>query len=290
MPSGGLSWTGYFRLLYLYPRRLKLNVMSDPEIIARLQKLLREGKPAVLCTLVRKEGSGPRDEGAKMLVEPDGAILGTIGGGGMERRLVDEALEAMREGCARSLNFTMGVEAKAGDVSVDSKCGGEATIFLDVIKPNPRIIMVGSGHIAKPLGDLVHMTGFELIVIDDAVTATSERFPNARVFNGDFNEALESVKVIPSDLAVIVHGETEHELATLRRFLPEGLSYIGLLGSRNKAREHKKQLTEEGFNPTLFEVLSGPLGLEIGAETPEEIAVSIIAELIEVRRVGWPRR
>ena len=263
--------------------------MSDPEIIARLQELLSQGKTGVLCTLVRKEGSGPRDEGAKMLVEPDGVILGTIGGGGMERRLVDEALEAIREGSARSLNFAMGVEAKAGDVSVDSKCGGEATIFLDVIKPNPRIIMVGSGHIAKPLGDLVHMTGFELIVIDDAVTATSERFPNAQILNGDYKESLESVKVYPSDLAVIVHGETEHELAALRRFLPEGLSYIGLLGSRNKAKEHKKQLTEEGFDPSMFKALSSPLGLEIGAETPEEIAVSIIAELIKARRVGWPR-
>ena len=266
-----------------------LNVMSDPEIIARLHEVLGRGEPAVLCTLVRKEGSGPREEGAKMLVENDGTILGTIGGGGMERRLVDEALEAIREGASRSLNFVMGVEAKAGDVSVDSKCGGEATIFLDVIKPNPRIIMVGSGHIAKPLGDLVYMTGFKLIVIDDAVTATSERFPHAEILNGDYNEALESLKLYPSDFAIIVHGETEHELAALRRFLPEGLSYVGLLGSRNKAREHRKQLTEEGFAPSMFKVLSGPLGLEIGAETPEEIAVSIIAELIEARRLGWPR-
>ena len=264
--------------------------MSDPEIFTRLNQLLSNGKPVVLCTLTRKEGSGPRDEGAKMLVEPDGAVFGTIGGGGMERQLIDDALEAIREGKPRKMNFAMGVEPKVGDIVVDSKCGGEVTIFLDVIKPNPRIIMIGSGHIAKPVAELAFMTGFKVILIDDAVTATSERFPNAEIHIGNFKEALNKVKAYPSDYLVIVHGETEYELQTLRRFLPENMAYIGLLGSKNKAKVHRNHLESEGYTPADFKRLSGPIGIDIGAETPEEIAVSILAELIKARRNGWPRK
>ena len=264
--------------------------MSDPEIFSRLNRLLSEGKPVALCTLTRKEGSGPRDEGAKMLVEPDGSVLGTIGGGSMERQLIDEALEAIREGKPRKMNFAMGVEPKKGDIVVDSRCGGEVTIFLDVIKPNPRVIMIGSGHIAKPTAELAAQTGFEVILIDDAKTATKERFPNATIHTGNFKQALREVQAYPSDYLVIVHGETDYELDNLRRFLPEKLAYIGLLGSRNKARKHREQLESEGFVTTDFDRLSGPIGIEIGAETPEEIAVSIVAELIEARRSGWPRK
>jgi len=264
--------------------------MSDPEIFTRLNMLLSEGKPVVLCTLTRKEGSGPRDEGAKMLVEPDGAVYGTIGGGSMERQLIDEALKAISEGKPRKMNFAMGVEPKKGDIVVDSKCGGEVTIFLDVIKPNPRVIMIGSGHIAKPTAELAALTGFEVILIDDAKSATKERFPNVEIHTGNFKEALKEVKAYSSDYLVIVHGETDYELQTLRRFLPDKLAYMGLLGSKNKARKHMEQLVSEGYVNADFVRLSGPIGIDIGAETPEEIAVSIVAELIEARRTGWPRR
>jgi xanthine dehydrogenase accessory factor len=112
--------------------------MSDVEVISRLNRILCEGKPAVLCTIVEKRGSGPRGEGAKMLVHPDGSTFGTIGGGGMERRLVEEALEAIRDGRPRTIAFTMGVESKEGAVDIDSKCGVKVKVFLDVMKPDLR--------------------------------------------------------------------------------------------------------------------------------------------------------
>ena len=264
--------------------------MSDAEIVSRLNGLLAEGKPAVLCTLVEKVGSGPRDAGAKMLVGPDGGALGTIGGGDVERRLVAEALEALRDGHPRILTFAMGVEPSGDAVAVDSKCGGEVKVFLDVIKPNPKLIVVGSGHIGKPLAGLAHAVGFEVIVVDDAETATPERFPHAKcIHSGPFSEELELVDAKPSDFIAVVHGETDHEIAALRRFLPLGPAYIGLLGSRNKAAEHKRQLIAEGFTEDEMEKIRVPIGLSIGAETPEEIAVSIVAELIEARRRGRPR-
>lgn len=264
--------------------------MSDAEIVSRLNDLLAEGKPAVLCILVEKVGSGPRDAGAKMLVGPDGGTLGTIGGGDVERRLVAEALEALRDGRPRVLAFAMGVEPSGDAVAVDSKCGGEVKVFLDVIKPDPRLIVVGSGHIGKPLAGLAHTVGFEVIVVDDAETATPERFPHAmRIHSGPFSQELELVDAKPSDFFAVVHGETDHEIAALRRFLPLGPAYIGLLGSRNKAAEHKRQLIAEGFIEDEVEKIRAPIGLGIGAETPEEIAVSIVAELIEARRRGRPR-
>ncbi|MFQ6053234.1 MAG: XdhC family protein [Candidatus Bathyarchaeia archaeon] len=264
--------------------------MTDPEIFSRLYRLLGEGRCAVLCTIVGKRGSGPREVGAKMLVTPEGETFGTIGGGGMERRLVEEALGALRDGRPRTLTFALGVEPRGGAVAVDSKCGGEVEILLDVIKPDPRLIVVGSGHIGKPLAELASRAGFEIIVIDDAETATSERFPMATgILSGPFEEELERVEVRPLDFVAIVHGETGHELAALRSMIPRKPAYIGLLGSRHKAAEHRRHLRAEGFSGEEVDAVRAPIGLDIGAETPEEIAVSIVAELIRARRRGPPR-
>ena len=260
--------------------------MSDSEVFTRLTRLLSEGKGAVLCTLIEKKGSGPRDIGAKMLVDPDGGTVGTIGGGEMEQRLVREALETLREGKPRTLTFALGVEPKGDAIAVNSKCGGEVKIFMDVVKPDPRLIIIGSGHIAKPLAMFAHMAGFEVAVVDDAETATRERFLTAELHTGPFEEELDRVEVRPPDFVAIVHGETGYELAALRSMLSRRPAYIGLLGSRNKAAEHKRQLLAEGFRREEVEAIHSPIGLDIGAETPEEIAVSIIAEIIRARRRG----
>jgi len=168
---------------------------------------------------------------------------------------------------------------------VDSKCGGEVRIFLDVIKPDPRLIVVGSGHIGVPVAEFAHRVGFDVIVVDDAKSSTRERFPHAKeIHSGPLEEELKRLKVMPSDFVAIVHGETDVELAALRSFLPQEPAYIGLLGSRNKEREHNKQLKSEGFPEDAVDRIKGPIGLEIGAETPEEIAVSIVAELIKAKR------
>lgn len=264
--------------------------MSDPEIFRRLTQLLGEGKKAVLCTLVEKKGSGPRNIGAKMVIDPEGNTLGTIGGGEMERKLVFEALKTMKEDRPRAIDFTLGIEPKEGAVAIDSKCGGEVKVFMDIVEPIPRLVIIGSGYIAKPLAELADMVGFEVIVVDDAETATWERFPMAKeIHSGPFAEEIRLVKIGASDYVTIVHGETSYELETLRNILPKKPTYIGLLGSRNKASAHKRHLSEEGFNAMELEAIHAPIGVSIGAETPEEIAVSIIAELINLRRRKEPR-
>lgn len=222
-----------------------------------------------------------------MLVDPNGGTIGSIGGGDMERRMVGEALEALREGCPRTVAFALGVEPREGAILVDSRCGGEVKVFLDVVKPDPRLIIVGSGHIAKPLAEFAQRAGFEVIVVDDAETATRERFPTAaELHTGPFEEELDRVEVRSSDFVAVVHGETLYELAALRSMLRRRPAYIGLLGSRNKAAEHKSQLLADGLGREEVDAIRAPIGLDIGAKTPEEIAVSIVAELIRARRRG----
>jgi len=202
----------------------------------------------------------------------------------MERRLIDEALEALREGKPKTLHFAMGVPAREGMIPVNSKCGGEVKIFMDVLKPEPRLIIMGSGLIAQAVARYSRDCGFHVTVVDDADTATAEYFSGVELVNDAYPESLTKVKIRLSDYVAMLHGETEFELAGLRHAVKARPAFIGLLGSRNKAKEHKRQLKEESHDPETVDAIKGPIGLEIDAETPEEIAVSIVAELIKVKR------
>jgi xanthine dehydrogenase accessory factor len=258
--------------------------MSDPEIFSRAGEFLARGQSVVLCTLIEKKGSGPREAGSKMLVTPDGKALGTIGGGGLERLLIKEALEVLAEGKVRTLHFAMGIPPREGMIAIDSKCGGEIKVFMDIVRPEPRLILMGSGMIAQATARYAGECGFEVIVVDDAPTAKQELFPGATVVNGKYPESLAGVEVRPSDFVAVLHGETPFEIAALRHALKAKAAYIGLLGSGNKARRHKEQLKGEGFDEKLLEAMCAPIGLEISAETPEEIGVSIVAEMIKKKR------
>ncbi|MCX6647802.1 MAG: XdhC family protein [Candidatus Bathyarchaeota archaeon] len=258
--------------------------MSDPEIFSRANEFLARGQSVVLCTLIQKEGSGPREPGSKMLVTPDGKALGTIGGGGMERLIVTQALEALAEGKPRTLHFAMGIPPREGMIAIDSKCGGEVKIFMDIVKPDPRLIIMGSGWIAQATARYAKECGFEVTVIDDAATAKQEYFPGMTIVNGKYPESLGGVEIRSSDFVAVLHGETPFELAALRHAAKAKPAYIGLLGSGNKAKKHKEQLKSEGFDAKVLDALYAPIGLDISAETPEEIGVSIVAEMIKRKR------
>ena len=258
--------------------------MSDPEIFHRASEFLARGQSVVLCTLIYKEGSGPRELGAKMLVTPDRKTLGTIGGGGMERLIVKQALEALEEGKPRTLHFAMGIPPREGMITIDSKCGGEVKIFMDIVKPEPRLIIMGSGWIAQATARYAKDCGFEVTVVDDAATARQECFPGMTVVNNKYPESLKSLEIQPSDFVAILHGETPFELAALRYAVKAKPAYIGLLGSSNKAKKHKEQLKTENLDAKVLDTIYAPIGLDIGAETPEEIGVSIVAEMIKRKR------
>jgi xanthine dehydrogenase accessory factor len=218
-----------------------------------------------------------------MLITSEGETIGTIGGGGMERLLVKEALEALNKGRPKVLEFALGIQPREGMIPVESKCGGEVRIFMDVIKPTPRIIIMGSGVIAQAVARYANECGFEIILVDDSETARPEVFPFAKVINDSYPVSLKELDIKSSDYILMLHGETDFELHGLRYAVKANPYFIGLLGSKNKAREHKKQLLSEGYLPDVIEKIVGPVGLEIGAETPEEIGISIVAQLINIR-------
>jgi len=219
-----------------------------------------------------------------MLVTSNGEAIGTIGGGGMERLLVSRALEVMKEGKPRSYHFAMGIPAREGMIPVDSKCGGEVKIFMDPITPDPRLVIMGSGLIAQAVARYAKDCGFTVIVVDDADTAKAENFPEMTLIDSKYPESLKKVDIRPSDYVAMLHGETGFEINGLRYAVQAKPAFIGLLGSRNKRREHVKQLKAEGLDEAVVEKIKGPIGLEIDAETPEEIAISIVAELIQQKR------
>ena len=211
---------------------------TDLELLSEAARLLERGKSVALCTVIEKKGSGPRDVGAKMLVSEDGKNFGTIGGGNVERALVNESLKAIKEHKSKKVTFNLGKNAKEGEVGTGMICGGELTVLADVIEPTPRLVIVGAGHVALPLAKLANTVGFKVVIVDDeANEQTKNRFPMAEgIIAGDYAQILEKFEFNPKDAVVIAHGEPEHDYAALKNVIQRTPAYVGLLGSQTKAK------------------------------------------------------
>jgi xanthine dehydrogenase accessory factor len=259
---------------------------SDLEILSQATRLVERGKSLALCTVVEKKGSGPRGVGAKMIISEDGTTYGTIGGGNVERALVDECLKAIKERKSRKVTFNLSKSQKEGTVETGMICGGELTVLADVIEPTPRLIIVGAGHVALPLAKLASTVGFKVIIVDDErKLANKEQFPTAEsIIAGDFTQVLSTFDLNSNDFVVIAHGEPEHDYTALKSMMDKNPAYVGLLGSRTKAAILTQRLREQGISDAQLRALHAPLGLDIGAETPEEIGISILAQIIEFKR------
>ena len=259
---------------------------SDLEILSQATRLVETGKKLCLCTVVEKEGSGPRDVGAKMIISEDRTTYGTIGGGNVERALVIECLKAIKEHKSKKVTFNLSKNSKDGTVGTGMICGGELTMLVDVIEPAPRLVIVGTGHVALPLAKLASTAGFKVIIVDDErKLATKEKFPTAEtIIAGDYAQVLSKLELNPSDSVVIVHGEPEHDYTAVKNVIEKKVAYFGLLGSPTKAAIITERLRGEGVSESSVKALHVPLGLDIGAQTPEEIGISILAEIIQSRR------
>jgi xanthine dehydrogenase accessory factor len=259
---------------------------SDLEILNEASRLLEKRKIVALCTVVEKKGSGPRDIGAKMLVSEEGKNFGTIGGGNVERALIDECLKAMKEHKSKKVTFNLNKSSKKGTVGTAMICGGELTVLMDVMEPVPRLVIVGTGHVALPLAKLASNAGFKIVIVDDErKLANKDQFPMAEtIIAGDYARILSEFELTPHDSVVIAHGEPEHDYAALKGVIEKNASYVGLLGSRTKASILTERLRREGVDEVHVNALHAPLGLDIGAETPEEIGVSILAQIIQFKR------
>jgi xanthine dehydrogenase accessory factor len=253
------------------------------EIYEEIVKLQRAGRRGAVATIVNVRGSIPSFKSAKMLVRDDGSIAGTIGGGCVEAEVWQAAREVMASEKSRTLSFDLNEDPKYDTGLV---CGGTLEIFIEPVLPTPLLYIFGAGHVALELYKAARNAGFDVIVTDDRDTyANAERFPDARqVIAEDFDEALVGFDVSESSYIVIATRGHRDDMRVLRWAVQTPARYIGMIGSKRKAITVYRELVKEGLKPELFDRVHSPVGLDIGAVTPEEIAVSIMAELIGARR------
>jgi xanthine dehydrogenase accessory factor len=251
------------------------------DIYAELARLTAAGEEAALCTVISASGSTPREEGAKMLVRADGSIMGTVGGGAVEKAAIKEALEAIKRGRAKKLEYKLSASGELGML-----CGGDTEIFIEPIAAAPALFVFGGGHIAVPLVKMAAICGFQITVVDERPDfGCPARFPEAKeALSLSIPEAYSRLKIDKdSYIVIITHGHKGDE-AALEGALRTPAKYIGMIGSLAKDKAVYSHLLAKGFTQADIDRTHGPIGLRIKAQTPEEIAVSILAEIIAVKR------
>lgn len=254
--------------------------MTYLELYEEMARLARRGEPFAVATVIAHGGSSPRKAGAKMLVRSDGSTAGTVGGGRLEQETMAAARIALESGEPRTLEFVLTEENGYA-------CGGRMSVFVEPQGKRPLLVMFGAGHVGRAVTALAHGCGFRVIVVDERPEwARPELVPGAdEVLCLPVAEAFGKLHLDEESFVVIATPGHVHDFAAVRGCLATTAGFIGLLGSRRKKEALLKTLEDEGFDPIQRERIITPVGLSIGAQTPEEIAVSIVGQLI-ARRTG----
>ena len=256
--------------------------MRNDDVYEAVAEALKRGEPAALVTIIRAQGSTPQRVGAKMLVFPDGRTVGTIGGGCYENEAFWKARTAIE-----TRQPTIEKYELADDIAEDSGliCGGQMEVYIEPLEPAPDLYLVGAGHVSYHLARAAHEVGFKLHIIDDREKfANADRFPHAEEIVVDsIPEWLTRTQLPAHAFAVILTRGHRHDLDAMRALVPKPIRYLGLIGSRAKVIRLSEALVAEGIAPGQLQRVHSPVGLDLGAITPQEIAVSILAEMIGVR-------
>jgi xanthine dehydrogenase accessory factor len=253
------------------------------DIFEEITKLKREGKRGALATIVNVRGSIPSVVAAKMLVREDGSILGTVGGGCVESDVRKGAMEVMRTEKPKTFDFNLD---QRPDDDTGLVCGGSLQVFIEPVVPSPVLYIFGGGHIGLNAHKVATLAGFETIVSDDReLYANRERFPDAHeIHAGEMDEVMSGLAPGDRSYIVIVTRGHRHDMNVLRWALDTPAQYIGMIGSGRKVLAVFQQLEAQGVSRENFKRVFAPIGLDVGAVTPEEIAIAIVAELIAIRR------
>ncbi len=253
-------------------------------IYQTLSELEKKNQTAALCTVVRTSGSTPRHSTSKMLVFPDGAIDGSVGGGELENRVIHGALEIMKEGKARLLEFNL-TDPAQGDAGV---CGGRVEVFVEPILPRSTLVVIGGGHVGRAVAHLAKWVGFHVVVSDDRPEfCTYEANPDAdEFFNIQMADLPAHFEINSQTYLVLTTRGSSVDVAGLPALLESKAVYIGVIGSRRRWLTTVKDLEAKGISEKALSHVHAPMGIGIGAETPEEIAVSIMAEILMIRGQG----
>jgi xanthine dehydrogenase accessory factor len=257
------------------------------DIYDELIRLRRLGQKCAIATIVQVRGSIPSFESAKLLVREDGSMAGTIGGGCVEAEVWNAAREVMETGKPRHMSFNLNQDAAYDSGLI---CGGQLDIFVEPVIPPPRAMIFGAGHISKSLAQVATLAGFACTVVDDRATfANRERFPGVdEIFSEEYEQVFPKLPVNGSAYLVIVTRGHRDDMRVLEWALSTNARYIAMIGSRRKVINVLKELEAHcaSFaNEAGLDRLFAPMGLEIGAISPEEIAVAVVAEMIAMRRL-----
>lgn len=245
---------------------------------------LASGKTFAVATVVKIYASTPREVGAKMGIFSDRTIFGTIGGGKLEKMVIDDAMEIFKTGKPDLKTYTLLPESKGG---IGTECGGKLDIFIDIILPEAKIVLIGAGHISYALARFADTCGFAVEVIDERSDfANSQRFPKAVIHNTAIKD-IDFISLVNKDTYIVIVSHS-HELdyKALRVLINIPGAYLGMIGSERKVKTLFDKLLGEGINKEQLTRVYAPIGLDINAETPEEIALSIMAEIVAVKRSG----
>jgi xanthine dehydrogenase accessory factor len=258
--------------------------MSDELIYQTILDARREGRPVALATVIRAQGSVPRHATSKMLVFADGRSVGTVGGGEVESRAIEASKEAIRSGQARLESYSL-AGPREDAVGV---CGGQVEVFIEPLLPPPTVLVLGCGHVGQAVAHLAKWLGFRVVVTDDrAELCTPEHVPGADLFlPGEVAAVLSHTAIDSQTYVVAVSRGYPFDVAAIPILLESAAPYIGVIGSRRRWATTVKALKALGIEEQALQRVHSPIGLYLGAETPEEIAVSIMAEIIMLRNRG----
>lgn len=253
------------------------------DIYEEVVRLRRLGQKCALATIVQVNGSIPSYESAKLLVREDGSMLGTVGGGCVEAEVWNAAREVMETERPRQMNFSLGQDAAYDNGLI---CGGQLSVFVEPVVPQPRVFIFGAGHISKSISKIANLAGFASVIVDNREAfANRDRFPEAdEIFAEEYEDVFPKLAVRDTTYLVIVTRGHRDDMRVLRWAVTTNAKYIAMIGSKRKVIGVVKELEKEGIQRSAYDRVFAPMGLDIGAITPEEIAVSIVAEMIAVRR------
>jgi xanthine dehydrogenase accessory factor len=253
------------------------------DIYEEVVRLRRLGQKCALATIVQVNGSIPSYESAKLLVREDGSMLGTIGGGCVEAEVWNVARDVMQTERPRHMNFSLGQDAAYDNGLI---CGGQLSVFVEPVVPQPRLYVFGAGHISKSISKIATLAGFATVIVDNREAfANRERFPEAdEIFAEEYEDVFPKLPIRDTSYLVIVTRGHRDDMRVMRWAVGTNAKYIAMIGSKRKVIGVVKELEKEGIPREAFERAFAPMGLDIGAITPEEIAVSIVAEMIAMRR------
>lgn len=250
------------------------------DIYTVVSRMLGDGLRIVVATVVEADGSVPRGVSTKMAIPESGPTVGTIGGGCVEKYVVREARFVFEDGQTRVKTFNLGDESWSG---LGMACGGTVKVALELVEPPERLIIFGSGNIAKGCYRIAEILGQRVMVLDPF--ANESAFPNAEIYTQDVLQKIKDVKITSYD-SILVITEHRYDAEALRSVLDTKARYVGMIGSKNRVNAAYRDLVKEGWPAEKLFQIYAPVGIDIGAETPEEISISIMAEIIKVRRGG----